>query len=176
VVRAGTVLNVYNGDLTTGGTVGNESVLDLGGLYSNSGSRIDVLRIAGNLNLAGEDILASIGSANFLRPFGGAAEDYGTIPLIDVTGSLTGTFSSIIPPTSDSRRFVESTFAVSDPANLLRNTYYYEYTSDKLLFHFNVGGTVPEPSTGVFLVLGVCVVRFMRWALGKNALRRVYAD
>jgi hypothetical protein len=59
---------------------------------------------------------------------------------------------------------------------LQRNTYFYEYTANQLLFHYNVGGTVPEPATGAFLLLGVCMMRFMRWALGKNARQRVYAS
>ncbi|MFP6906830.1 MAG: PEP-CTERM sorting domain-containing protein, partial [Verrucomicrobiota bacterium] len=165
IVRSGTTIAV-DGDLSTG-FGGATSVLDLGGLYIDDGTRVDIMEITGTLDLSGADHLISVDSPNLLRPIGGSAIDYGSIPLVTATGGITGgSFNSFAAPMADARPFYASPFAVSDPANLKPNTFYIETTGDTVWFHYKVTGTVPEPGTGLLFGLGVLMVR------GLHRLRR----
>jgi hypothetical protein len=164
VVRSGTTIAV-TGDMST--ATAGISTLDLGGVYLNDGARIDIMEITGTLDLTGADHLISVDSPNLLRPIGGSAIDYGSIPLVTATGGITGgSFNSFAAPMADARPFYASPFAVSDPANLKPNTFYIETTGNTVWFHYKVTGTVPEPGTGMLLGLGVLMAR------GLHRLRR----
>ena len=166
VVRSGTTIAV-DGNLLTGDS-GGDSVLDLGGLYLNGGTRQDILDIDGSLALTGDDTLISIGTPKLLRPSGGNSIDFGTIPLITTTGGITGSFDDIVLPGPDSRNFFLSPFAVSDPSLLKPNSFYFEQTGTELLFHYKVSGAIPEPATVSFIAFGMIMLRFSRWAFGIN--------
>jgi hypothetical protein len=166
-VRSGTTISV-TGDMST--TTAGISTLDLGGVYINNGSRVDIMQISGTLDLTGADHLISVDSPNLLRPLGGSAIDYGSIPLVTATGGITGgTFDSFEAPQADGRPFYASPFAVSDPANLKPNTYYIETTGDTVYFHYKVTGVVPEPGTGVLFGLGVLMIRGLHRMRRKTA-------
>ena len=166
-VRSGTTI-VVDGDLTTG-VGGSTSVLDLGVLYKNFGTRQDILTLTGILDLDDLDTISAIGGANLLRPEGGLV-DYGTIPLITAAGGITGTFDSFSPiGSASSFNFFESPFSVSDPSLLKPNSFHFETTGTQLLFHYKVTGAVPEPSTISFLAIGLVFLRFMRWSFKGNS-------
>lgn len=162
-VQAGTTLT-YNGDLDSGFNGGTSS-LDLGGVYLNGGVRQNVMQVNGNLDLADDDALIMGGSAYLLRPFGFYTEDYGTIPLVSVTGTLTGGFDSFLAPASDGKGWDESAFSVSNPADLDVNTWYLEQTASGVFFHYKVQGAVPEPSTLGLLLAGGLFLRRIRKAV-----------
>jgi hypothetical protein len=165
IVRSGTTISV-TGDMATG-FGGGTSHLNLGNTYPDDGTRIDIMQISGTLDLTGADTLTAVGSPNLLRPIGGGAIDYGSIPLVTATGGITGgSFDSFTPLQADGRPFYASPFPVSDPANLKPNTYYVETTGDTVYFHYKVTGTVPEPGTGVLFGIGVLMLR------GLHRMRR----
>ncbi|MFP6906209.1 MAG: PEP-CTERM sorting domain-containing protein, partial [Verrucomicrobiota bacterium] len=164
IVRSGTTIEV-TGDMST--ATAGISTLDLGGVYLNDGTRVDIMEITGTLDLTGIDHLISVDSPNLLRPIGGSAIDYGSIPLVTATGGITGgSFDTFAAPMADGRPFYASPFAVSDPANLKPNTFFIETTGDTVWFHYKVTGTIPEPGTGMLLGLGVLMAR------GLHRLRR----
>lgn len=160
-VQAGSVLD-FNGDLATGAG-GGSSTLDLGGVYLNTGVRQNVLDIDGDFNAsAADDTLIMGGSAYLLRPFGFYTEDYGTIPLVSVTGTMTGEFDTFIAPASDGKGWDVSAFPVSNAADLDPNTWYLEQNAAGVFFHYKVQGAVPEPSSLGLLVLGGLFLRRLR--------------
>lgn len=161
-VQAGSVLS-FNGDLATGYLAGN-STLDLGGVYLNTGVRQNVMTVSGDLDLtAGGDTLVMGGSVYLLRPFGFYTEDYGTIPLVSVGGTMTGSFDSFIAPAYDGKGWSQALTPVTNPADLEVNTWYLEQNASGVFFHFKVQGAVPEPSTlGLLLVGGLFIRRIRR--------------
>jgi hypothetical protein len=180
VVRSGARLNVANysgfaasnGSLTTGsGTSGGNSTLDLGGLYLNNGVRFNDLALSGSLDLsAGGDTLRAIDSPYLLRPFGFFTQDAGTLPLINATGGIIGTFDTFISPIDDSRGFSMAGAPIIggpliDPlTDLAVNTWQLQYTATGLFFHYRVAGSVPEPGTFGLVVLGTGLLRLVRRA------------
>ena len=85
-VKVGTELDVGG---TISSTVGG-STLDLGSVFINSGTRFNQMTVAGDLALTGSDTLEFGVNPYLLRPNIGLAEEYGSLPLVDVTGNLSG--------------------------------------------------------------------------------------
>lgn len=128
--------------------------------YLNGGVRFNNFSVDGDVNLsAAGDILEVEITPFLLRPVSGSlgtnAVEYGSIPLLTWTGTLSGTFDTFVGVGNDGRGFSPSATPVTSAASLAINTYYLEYdTTDRTLwFHFKVAGYVPEP--GPFALLGV---------------------
>ena len=146
-------------------TSGTNSALDLNGFYINGGVRFDQLSISGDLALAGgNDSLNMQLNPYLLRPNVGTALDYGSLPLVTAGGELTGTFDNGPTFLQDNIGWSEYTGAFSDAASLPKNTYFLEYnTADDVIFlHYKVEGTVPEPGTMGFLLIGGFFIRTIR--------------
>ena len=157
-VRSGTTIDVTG---SIGGSA--DSVLDLNGLYNNNGVRFDQLAISGSLTLnGGSDQLAMAINPYLLRPNRGLAIETGSIPLVTTGTGITGVFD--IGPTflQDTIGWSEYTGAFSGIGDLTKNTYYLEYTSDEIILHYNVEGTVPEPGTVALLFLGLGMFRMKK--------------
>jgi hypothetical protein len=159
-VNAGRVIQFNGSTATTAG--GNASTLDLGPLYLNSGVRQNRLHVTGNLNLAAaDDTLIMGGTPYLLRPFGFFTEDYGTIPLVSVAGTMSGTFETFVAPINDSKGWMAYTGVFTSAASLPMNSWYLEQTASGAFFHYRVQGAVPEPGSFGLLALGGVILR--RW-------------
>ena len=177
-VRSGTTLAVQ-GNLATG----TSSVLQLHGsptFYLNNGLRFQNLLVNGDLNLAAADSLTVEITPYLLRPFspslGTGAEDFGSVPLVAVTGGdLTGVFNTFVGVSNDGRGFDPFTGSFTSAAALDLNTWYLEYatnvvdpsgfapgTYDMVIFHYRVNGYVPEPGTFGLMSLGALLLRNLR--------------
>ena len=158
---AGTTINV-TGDLATGAG----AVLDLGDLYKSNGNNYDVMSVNGNLDLSGVgDVFDFWDNVNLIRP-GGNTTVTGEIELINVTGTITDQFDTVIGPEALGQFFQfyqTGVGAVADGTaadDLRRNTGYLSYrTGDGIYFVYKVGGQIPEPQTTAFLFLGVVLLR-----------------
>ena len=166
VVRTGDTI-AFSGNLASGYN-GGSSTLDLGGLYLDSGVRVDRLTVNGTLDLsAANDVLDLNGTTPYLlRPFGFFTEDYGSIPLVSAT-TLTGTFDTFLAPNSDSRPWSLAGApliggAVLNPSTLAVDTYQLQYTGNQLYFHYRVSGTVPEPGSFALMGIGAWMLRMAR--------------
>lgn len=174
----GTTINVDGG--TGGLTTSSGSVLDLGGIYLNAGTRFDNLLLsAGTLNLSsgGDGLLFNV-NPYLLRASGFVSPTVGSLPLL-IAPTITGTFNTFTGVGSDTIGFAQSGFDVSDPASLNENTWDLEYatgvsnpfglvgTYDVLFFHYKVTAAVPEPASFAFLAVGCVLLRAGR------TLRRV---
>ena len=160
-----------NEGLTTGSGAGQDSRLDLGGLYLSAGSTVfDHLVVANgkNLNLAStSDVLEfNNGTVYLLRPFGFATEDYGSLPLVTTTagGTISGTFDTFLGLGDDGRPFTQHTGVFTSAAALPSNTWYLEQIGSAITFHYKVQGTVPEPNTLGLTALGAYLLRVARRA------------
>jgi fibronectin-binding autotransporter adhesin len=180
VVREGNIL-VYAGGLTTGGTSGAGSLLDLGSVLLNDGLRYNQISIGGSLDLSGVDTLNFSVNPYFLRPntpdsvYTG---DWGSLILVRATG-FTGVFDSITGIGNDSigwRAFTpgqNGDLAFTGAIDLPMNTYYIEYATNSpdgagvlagpaILFHYKVAGSVPEPSSVGLMIGGAFLLRQLR--------------
>lgn len=178
VVRSGTTI-AFNGDLDSG----SGSILGLHGspsFYLNNGVRFTALQVNGNLDLtdAGDQLRVEI-NPYLLRPFspnlGSSATDSGSLPLVAVTGNLTGAFDTFGTVANDGLGFSQHLGAFTNAASLPVNTWYLEYaqnvvdpagfapgTYDLVLFHYRVAGYVPEPGGFGLLALGALSLRHWR--------------
>jgi fibronectin-binding autotransporter adhesin len=177
VVREGNILE-YTGSLTTSGTSGQGSVLNLGGLRSEfSNLRYDQLKVSGALDLSGVDTLVIDYNPYFLRPTSAdsvATGDWGSLRMV-MADSITGTFNQILGVGNDAIGWRSLGSQVGDPAfttaaNLPLNTYHIEYVSAgiteegiqagaAILFHYKVAGSVPEPASAGLIVAGGLLLR-----------------
>ena len=165
-------------DVTNGGTLstGAGSTLDLGGLFINSGTRFNQFNVSGDLDLSsGTDTLNFAANPYLLRPNIGQAEDFGSLTLVDVAGTLTGTFDSITGVTTDLIGWNEFTGAFTGAEFLPVNSYYFEETANGVIFHYKVEGSVPEPGTVGLLALGLLVLRRVRRLKEEAALKQQMA-
>jgi autotransporter-associated beta strand protein len=164
-IRLGTTLTV-NGNLTS--TSG--SLLELHGsptIYINNGNRFNNLQVNGNLDLnLGGDILEVEINPYFLRPFspslGPAVNEYGSLPLVVASGQIFGTFDTFGAVQNDGLGFTQFTGAFTSASALPVNTWYVQYTSNTLFFHYRVAGYVPEPGTFSLMAAGVVSLRYLR--------------
>jgi hypothetical protein len=156
------------GDLTTG-TTGNPnaaSTLDLGDLYKANGVKYDIMNVSGTLDLASNaDILDFWTDIQHLRPGGGSGvEITGEIRLVGA-GILNGVFENIIGPGEDATFFRTWTPAevgllgINGAGDLTRNRGAIVYRTDGVYFAYNISGQIPEPSTGIFFMLGIALLR-----------------
>ncbi|MFO1523218.1 MAG: hypothetical protein U1F77_13635 [Kiritimatiellia bacterium] len=178
VLLEGNILD-FSGNLTTSGTTGQGSILDLGGLTQNSGLRYNEIKITGTLNLAGVDTLVFNINPYLLRPTSPnsvTTGDWGTMRLV-MADAITGTFDTISGIGSDFIGWHLLGSEIGDPAfsgaaNLPLNTYYLEYATSgitgegiqagaALLLHYKVAGSVPEPGSLGLTVAGVILARAM---------------
>ena len=164
-VYEGTSLTV-SGDITTSGA--QDSTLDLGSLFINSGVRYNQLSVTGALDLNGSDDQLNFDiNPYFLRPNVGLAQDSGSLTLVEA-GTLSGAFETFGTVLQDNIGWSEftGTFNPGDTgADLPVNTYYLETTTGaggSIVFHYKVSGSVPEPGTAGLALLGILLVRSLR--------------
>jgi autotransporter-associated beta strand protein len=178
LVRTGTQLTV-NGDLDT--STGSTLQLHASpSFYLDNGVRFNALLVQGNLDLtSADDALAVEISPYLLRPFspslGTGAVESGSLPLVVVSGSLTGTFDTFGTVINDGLGFSPHVGAFSGLGDLANNTWHLEYvqnvdnpagyapgTYDLILFHYRVTGYVPEPETFLLGLVGLVSLRYTR--------------
>jgi hypothetical protein len=155
----------YNGNLTTGhaGNVNASSTLNLGDLGFSGAVIYDELLVNGDLDLnSNNDTLDFWQNIAWLRPAGPDSIVTGEIELINVTGTLSGTFDNVIAPGPDGRNF---TFYASHPGgvpatSLGVNSGYLDYRAgDGIYFVYKISGTVPEPGTVGLLLMGTLLIK-----------------
>ena len=161
----------YNGNLTTGyaANPNASSTLNLGELAFSGGVIWDDMTVNGNLNLASSnDVLDFWNTVSKLRP-NGDGEVTGAIELINVTGTLSGQFDTVLGPQADSRFFqFYDTGPTAIPNGtaadaLRRNTGYLDYRAgDGIYFVYKISGAVPEPGTAGLLLLGALMIKGVR--------------
>jgi autotransporter-associated beta strand protein len=139
--------------------------------YLNNGVRFNRLNIDGDLNLSvAGDVLEVEISPYLLRPFspsyGPSTNEYASIPLVTVSGLLTGTFDTFAGVLDDGRGFEEYTGVFTSAGALPVNSWYLEYRTAGpgagIYFHYRVAGYVPEPGTLSLLAAGLAGLRLAR--------------
>jgi len=126
------------------------------------------MTIDGTLDLSGaSDVLNFAANPYLLRPNIGLAQDFGSLPLVVApdggTLAITGSYETLTDGVlNDLIGWSEYTGAFTAAADLPVNTYYFEQSADSIFFHYKVEGSVPEPGTMGLLVLGLCVVQYVR--------------
>jgi autotransporter-associated beta strand protein len=156
-------------------------------IYINGDVRFNNVLVNGNLDLSSAmDRLEVDISPYLLRPFspslGPSAQENGSLPLVAVTGTLTGTFDTFTTVFEDSIGFSQYTGIFNNIGDLPLNQWYLQYSQnvnnpagftagnyDLIIFHYRVSGYVPEPETfGMALAgaLGLRMYRRLRRAVG----------
>ena len=186
LVREGNIL-VYTGALTTEGTSGAGSLLDLGSTVLNDGLRYNQISISGALDLSGVDSLNFSVNPYFLRPTTPdsiATGDWGSLILVRAD-SIADSFDTITGIGNDSIGWRAFTPGLNgDPAftsagDLPLNTYYIEYATNSpdslgvlggpaILFHYKVAGSVPEPESVGLMIAGALLLRHLRFRPRKS--------
>lgn len=148
----------FTGDLasSTGAT------LELNDLYESGGIIFDKLAVSGALDLsAGGDIFQFWNDMQRLRGRGGI--NTGELQLISAT-SVSGQFDNIVGPGPDGGSFFRTwgpgEIAQGTAADALQlNRGYLDYRVDGVFFVYKVSGQVPEPETGMLVVVAVLFLR-----------------
>ncbi|MFP6906980.1 MAG: hypothetical protein VCG02_17300 [Verrucomicrobiota bacterium] len=147
------------------------SILDLGDIYISNGINYDTLDMNdGTLNLSAVgDTLEIWRYVSAFRPAGAAASATYEIQLI--SGNIINEFDNVTGPGPDYQYFrvfnsAEAAILGLTPGNVPRNRGFIDYRPNGAFFVFNVGGMVPEPSTGLFLLFGTVLLR------GVSVMRR----
>lgn len=162
-VRNGTTITV-TGSLQSGFGGTSSSVLDLGSPYLSGGVLFDNLVASGSVDLAGtNDTLLFEFNPYFFRPQALGVNDYGSLPLVIANGGLSGEFENIFGVVDDGRGFTQAA-SFTNVASLESNTWYLEHdtANNTIWFHYNVAGSVPEPSSLGLLLVGGLFIRNLR--------------
>ena len=181
-VRSGVTLRIEGSTATTNG-----ATLELHNsptLYLNGDVRFNNLLVTANLDLtsAGDSLEVEI-NPYLLRPYspslGSSAIEFGSLPLVIVSGNLTGTFDTFGTVLADSQGFTQYTGVFSSASALDDNTWFLEYAQnvndptgsisgqgagvyDMIFFHYRVTGYVPEPGSFGLLAAGALGLRLAR--------------
>jgi hypothetical protein len=147
-----------------------------------TGVRFNQINIIGDLNLSASGDTLELNLDPFLLrpigPYGTSVYEWGSIPMVTVSGALTGNMALSAILNDGHGAFSQSTLtSVINGSELAPNTWLVEYDQAEkaIYFHYNIMGYVPEPASFGMFAAGAMALRLMR-NLSRSRRRVITAE